>query len=133
MLVSGTREEIDTIEREIDQLRNQTGLTFTARRTRSPEEHRREAGIPCLVSAEALDHEGIVHAVSRALHAVGINIVSLETEAYQAPVTGSPLFRMQARIDVPPGVTVAAVREALAAVARSESLDLEVRSLMGRG
>jgi glycine cleavage system transcriptional repressor len=53
--------------------------------------------------------------------------VSLETEAYQAPVTGSPLFRMQARIDVPPGVTVAQVRAAMQAVAQQENLDVEVR------
>jgi glycine cleavage system transcriptional repressor len=56
------------------------------------------------VVAEAFDQEGIVRAVSRALHAARANIVSLETTAYEAPVTGSPLFRMEARIDVPKGL-----------------------------
>jgi glycine cleavage system transcriptional repressor len=133
ILVSGQAAEIAAIERGLDGLAARTGLAFTAHRTRSPEDHRREAGIPCAVTAEALDHEGIVYAVARALHEAGINIVSLETEAYQAPITGSPLFRMQARVDVPPGATVTQVRRALEAVAEQENLDVEVRSLAARG
>ncbi len=81
-----------------------------------------------MVTAEALDHEGIVHAVSRALHGAGVNIVSLETSAYQAPDTGTPLFRLEARIDLPPEITVDKLRQALDVVAEDENLDIEVRS-----
>jgi len=133
LLVSGTPEEIAAITRDTDALANKTGLGVLVRPTKSPEEHRRTASIPCLVQAEALDHEGIVRAVSRALHAVGVNIVSLETSAYEAPVTGSPLFRMEARIDVPPTSSISKVRKAMDAVAEAENLDIEVRSLVGKG
>jgi glycine cleavage system transcriptional repressor len=133
LLVSGTADEVAAIERDVVGLSKATGLEFTARRTRSPEEHRREAGIPCAVTADAIDHEGIVHAVAHALHEVGINIVSLETQAYEAPVTGSPLFRMEARVDVPPGVSVGQLRRAMEAVAQRENLDIEVRPLVARG
>ncbi len=130
LLVSGTEAEVGAIERDLAELGAKTGLGIVPRRTKSPEDHRRASSIPCLVTAEAIDHEGIVRAVSRALHGAGVNIVSLETAAYEAPVTGSPLFRLSARVDLPPGVTVNKLRKAMEALAEAENLDVEVRSLM---
>lgn len=132
LLVSGTDAEIAAIERDLASVTEKTSLAFTSRRTKSPEDHRRAAAIPCVVTAEALDQEGIVRAVSRALVKVGVNIVSLETTAYEAPVTGSPLFRMEARVDIPSGVTVGKVRKAMDEVAEAENLDIDVRSLVGK-
>ncbi|MFO0589683.1 MAG: ACT domain-containing protein [Polyangiaceae bacterium] len=133
LLVSGTPEEIAAIERDVAGLGEKTGLAIVTRRTKAPEEHRRAATIPCLITAEALDQEGIVRSVSRALCAVGVNIVSLETTAYEAPVTGSPLFRLEARVDIPTGVTIGKVRKAMDVVAEQENLDIDVRSLVGQG
>ncbi|APR87197.1 Glycine cleavage system transcriptional antiactivator GcvR [Minicystis rosea] len=133
VLVSGTPDQIGAVERETDSLAQKTGLGITLRRTKSPEEHRRAAVIPCLVTAEALDQEGIVRAVARALHGVGVNIVSLETSAYEAPVTGSPLFRMEARVDVPQTTGIGKLRKAMDEVAASENLDIDVRSLIAKG
>ena len=132
LLVSGTPEEIAAIERDLASLREKTGLQVISRPTKAPEDHRRAPTVPCLVTAEALDHEGIVRAVSRALSRVGVNIVSLETTAYEAPVTGSPLFRLEARVDCPTGVTVTKVRKAMDEVAEAENLDIDVRSLVSR-
>lgn len=133
VLVSGTDAQIGAVERDTAVLAEKSGLTVMVRRTKSPEEHRRAAVIPCVVTADAIDHEGIVRAVARALHHVGVNIISLETSAYQAPITGSPLFRMEARIDVPQATGVARVRKAMDEVALTENLDIDVRSLVGRG
>lgn len=132
MLISGTPEEIAAIQRDTAELMKTTGLDIHVRSTSAPEDHRRAAAIPCVVTADALDHEGIVRAVSRALHAVGVNIVSLETHAYEAPVTGSPLFRMEARVDVPPSSSIGKVRKAMDVVAEAENLDIEVRSLISK-
>lgn len=129
VLVSGEPGEIGAIERDRARLAEKTGLELLLRRTKSPEEHRRDASVPCLVTAEALDHEGIVRAVSRALHVAGVNIVSLETTAYEAPDTGTPLFRLEARVDLPPDVAVDKLRKAMDVVAEAENLDIEVRSL----
>jgi glycine cleavage system transcriptional repressor len=127
MLASGTPDEIARIARETSQLESATGLVVTTRETKSAEEHRRAESIPCIVTCDAIDNPGIVRAVSRALHGLGINIVSLETTTYEAPVTGSPLFRMEAQCDVPRGVTIAKVRAAMAEVAEREAIDVEVR------
>ncbi len=133
LLVSGEADRIAAVEAEHEALSDKTGLSVMLRRTKSPEEHRRAAVVPCLVTAEAIDQEGIVRSVSRALHRVGVNIVSLETTAYEAPVTGSPLFRLEARIDVPQSTGVARVRKAMDEVAEAENLDIDVRSLIARG
>lgn len=128
LLVSGTPDEIGRVAGELLELQGATGLVFTSRRTKSPEEHRKGEVSPAIIVAEALNHEGIVRAVSSALHKVGVNIVSLETTAYNAPVTGSPLFKLEARVDLPRGVTMRKVREAMLAVAEHENIDVEVRS-----
>jgi len=133
ILVSGTRDGLAVVGRDIGDLRERTGLDVTLRPTRSPYEHRRSPVIPCVVVADAFDHEGIVRSVTKALREAGANIVSLETTAYEAPVTGSPLFRMEARVDLPKELTLSKLRTALAGVADEENLDIEVRPLFGKG
>jgi len=130
LLASGSPDAVAAIEKDLPALQQTTGLSVLARRTKSPEEHRRAPTIPCIVTAEALDHEGIVRAVAQALTLAGVNIVSLESIAYAAPVTGSQLFRMEARVDVPQSLGVSKLRKAMDGVADEHNLDLEVRSLI---
>jgi len=77
MLVSGSPTEIGKIAGEIAGLEKVTGLSILTRETKSAEEHRSVQAIPCVVLCEALDNQGIVRAVSGALHKLGLNIVSL--------------------------------------------------------
>src|SRR5215510_1172637 len=130
MLVSGPEPAIARVVADKGELETKTKLGVLVRRTKSPEEHRRAAVIPCVVTAEAIDHEGIVRAVALAISHMGINIVSLETTTYNAPVTGSPLFRLEAHIDLPQGISVAQFRRQMEDVAQKESLDVDVRSLV---
>jgi glycine cleavage system transcriptional repressor len=131
VLISGAPAAIERIVAEAAEIET-LGVGVIVRRTKSPEEHRRAAVLPYVVTAEALDHEGIVHAVALAISKMGINIVSLETTAYNAPVTGSPLFRLKAVIDVPQGISGVDLRQAMDDVARVENLDIHVRSLVGQ-
>jgi glycine cleavage system transcriptional repressor len=130
VLVSGSEASLAKVEADRETLERTTKLAVMLRATTSPEEHRRAAVIPCAVTAEALDHEGIVRAVAVAIARMGINIVSLETAAYNAPVTGSPLFRLEVQVDLPRGISLAQLRAQMAEVARAENLDIEVRSLV---
>jgi glycine cleavage system transcriptional repressor len=129
MLVSGTGDEVGRIGGDREKLQASTGLDVTTRSTKSPEEHRRAQSIPCVITCDAIDNPGIVRAVSRALHGLGLNIVSLETTTYEAPVTGSPLFRLEAHCDAPRGVTIAKVRATMAEVAERENIDVEVSAV----
>jgi glycine cleavage system transcriptional repressor len=131
VLVSAPADRLGDIARDQGALEQKTGLQCIMRLTQAPEVHRRASVVPCQVLVTALDQPGIVHAISNTLHQTGINIVSLETTAYHAPVTGSPLFRLEAVVDVPRGVAMNQVRDALGAVAQSLNLDVEVHTLVG--
>jgi len=127
--VSASDDVLTSIERDLGAIQKKSGLTIHPRRTRSPHEYRRARVVPCSIVVEALDQPGIVHNVTAAVHALGINIVSLETTAFNAPFTGGILFMLEARVDVPEGRTVAQLRKTLADLAEKEGLDVEVRSL----
>src|SRR5713101_7719309 len=77
VLVRGSEGAIARVVDDRAMLETRTKLGVLVRRTKSPEEHRRASVIPCVVTAEALDHEGIVRAVALAISHLGINIVSL--------------------------------------------------------
>lgn len=129
VLVSGDESAVEAIARELPELERATGMSVLARPTKAPGEHRANAAIPAVVTAEALDDEGIVHAIATSLTRHAVNIVSVETSAYNAPVTGAVLFRMEAQVDVPRGLTLTQLRASLEEVGRTEGVDIEVRSV----
>ena len=132
VLVRATTAQVRRIEAELSRLEHETGLKIFTRPTKSPAAHRRATSTPCVITADAIDHEGIVNAVASALHLLEVNIVSLETSSYNAPVTGSPLFRLEAKVDVPRDVTVPILRKKLEEVADRLAIDIEVRAVTGR-
>jgi glycine cleavage system transcriptional repressor len=129
VLVSGAEEAVDKVVADVDALRKQTGGDVIVRRTVSPEEHRRGARKPVLITAESFDRVGIVRAIASAIQALGLNIVDLETTAVDAPFTGATLFKIDARVDVPKGTAIAKIRSAMEEVGAREHLDVEVHSL----
>ena len=128
LLVRAHEGELKRIVAELAHLERESGVQIVTRPTVSREEHRRATSIPCTLTADAIDHEGIVNAVSSALHMLGVNIVSLETSSYNAPVTGSPLFRLYAKLDVPRDVTLAGVRKQMSDVAERLGIDIDVKA-----
>ncbi len=60
---------------------------------------------PYKIQVQGADHEGIIHEVARYLSQRGINIESLDAGTTWAPVSGTPLFTMDAVVAVPPSLT----------------------------
>ena len=69
-------------------------------------------GKPQLASLEVVgqDRPGIVREISHALAAQGVNVEELTTECVSAPMSGEPLFQARARLLLPDGLTVGALR-----------------------
>jgi glycine cleavage system regulatory protein len=84
------------------------------------------AHLPYRLTLSGADHVGIVNQVARAIAAKGVNVEELETEVVPAPVTGAPLFRMEALLLAPPSVTLASLRSELARLADELAVDLDV-------
>jgi glycine cleavage system regulatory protein len=75
---------------------------------------------------EGADHEGIVHKVSGTLAHQGINVESMETEVVAAPISGSPLFHMDAQIKVPPEISLDDLRANLEHIGDELGVDITV-------
>jgi glycine cleavage system regulatory protein len=59
------------------------------------------------------DRPGIVREVTAILSRLGVNIESFDTRLSAEPHSGAPLFHLEARLRLPPGLGAAAVQGAL--------------------
>ena len=68
-----------------------------------------------LASMEVVGHDrpGIVREVTGALASMGVNVEELATECVSAPMSGELLFQARAKLLLPGGVTVSALRQSL--------------------
>ncbi len=73
-----------------------------------------------------MDHPGVVHRLSRVLSLLAINIESMETKTYLAPVSGTPIFRLEALISIPAKLNVKALRSRFAEIEREENIDIDL-------
>jgi glycine cleavage system regulatory protein len=80
--------------------------------------------LPVTLELVGADHPGIVRDVSTLLARRQVNVEELHTECTTAPVTGEPLFRARAALQLPPGVTVESLRRDLEGVANDLMVDL---------
>jgi glycine cleavage system transcriptional repressor len=127
MLVCAPPDRMETVREEVAPVAERLGLRLILRDTKSPSAHRAGNVRSYEVEIHALDHPGIVHSVTAALRELGGNIVSLDTSAYQAAVTGALLFEMNLYADFPADVTAARLRDALDEVSEAANADVEVR------
>jgi glycine cleavage system transcriptional repressor len=81
-----------------------------------------------LVTVYGVDHPGIVHAATRTLAELGVNITDLNTQLVAAGGE-QPLYALLMEVAVPRDVPVADVERALAATAELETVDLSLREL----
>lgn len=129
MLVSGSPEDLAGVRDEVGPVAERLGMQLLVKDTRSPAAHRAGKVRSYEVQVHALDHPGIVSAVTGAVRGLGGNIVSLETSAYQASVTGAPLFRMTLCADFPAEITAARLRDTLDHVSEAANADIEVQPI----
>lgn len=60
-----------------------------------------------------LDRPGLVREVSKLLASQAINVEELATDRTSAPMSGEPIFRATARVNVPAGVNVVELQRSL--------------------
>jgi len=77
------------------------------------------------------DHMGIIHAVARDLARRSVNVETLDTEVAAAPMSGQPLFRMQATVSLPPGLSREELARALEAVGDEMNVEITVEPTGG--
>ena len=91
------------------------------------------AGVVALEGGEILrvnivgqDRPGIVNQVTAALSSLAANIEDFETWITAEPHSGRPLFHLDARLRLPPGLTANAVQEALEEISGEIMVDIDL-------
>ena len=123
-LISGESGNLAKIANDHDQLEIETGLTISIKTpaTRKPV----ESFLPYKLTASCMDHPGIVHQISAVLSSLGINIEAMETKTYAAPLSGTPIFRLEADISVPTETDMNSLRQRFADIQKEENIDIEL-------
>jgi glycine cleavage system transcriptional repressor len=129
LLVSGERAALDKVAQTFPELSAQTGLTFSSKRPANKAQP--ASALPCKLMASCLDHPGVVHQLSNALSGLGVNIESMETKTDEAPMSGTPIFQMEALLSVPSTVNLHELRRMLDEIGERENIDIEF-SLLAR-
>ena len=107
------------LERELD-LR----ISFkpTARKVHAPDY------LPYKLKVSGIDRPGIVSHVSAVLAKRAINVAAFDSRLSYAPLSGTPLFHLHARLQVPSEVALASLRADVARLCEEENLDFLLES-----
>ena len=83
---------------------------------------------PFELQAVGVDKAGIVARIARCLAAHTVNITHMSTASRPEPGTGTPIYHMQIRMDVPQAVDEGALRHELDGVAAALNIDLTLQA-----
>jgi glycine cleavage system transcriptional repressor len=124
LLISGTPADLSGIEAVSHDLAKLTGLSITIRRSAATKTA--QPSLPYKLTASCMDHPGVVHRLSGVLSNLAINIESMETKTYPAPVSGTPIFRLEALILIPAKLNINVLRTRFAEIEREENIDIDL-------
>jgi len=122
LLVSGTEAVLGKVVEHLRESEASLGLrllTTPTSRGRSPRDF-----LPYVVRVSGFDHPGIVQGVTSILARRGVNLRSLESRLSFAPESGTPLFALEAELEVPSMTALSELRRELTAKCEQENLDL---------
>lgn len=121
---AGNLEKVAEIYRELEAL---TGLSISIRRP--TKRVSTTPSLPYKVTASCLDHPGVVHKISSVLSNLAVNIESMETQTHCAPVSGTPIFCMEALVSVPVALNLNALKTRFNEIERAENIDITLLPL----
>lgn len=124
ILISGAGENLLKVARDYREIETETGLTISIKTPAARKAP--ESFLPYKLHASCMDHPGIVYRLSAILSASAINIESMETKTYAAPVSGTPIFQLEADLAIPTQTNINSLRERFAEIQREENIDIEL-------
>ena len=124
VLISGEGGALVKVARDYRQIETETGLSISIKTpaARNPP----ESFLPYKLTASCMDHPGVVYRISGVLSGLGVNIESMETKTYSAPVSGTPIFQLEANIAVPTRTNINQLRQRFSEIQREENIDIEL-------
>jgi glycine cleavage system transcriptional repressor len=125
LLVSIPDSETDRLNANVENLSGE-GFKVVMSETEWGVSARRQGWLPYLIKVRGANHEGIIHEIAEQLSAQGINIESIDTNVVPAPMSGAPLFTMEAIVVAPPDLPKRKWQDDLEEAADQLNVELEV-------
>ncbi len=127
--VTGTQAALDALLADRAQIEREIGLSVFAKATKKDASPRK--GLAYVLTVSALDRPGIVESVSDVLARFEVNVASLTSKVAYAPLSGTPMFQLEAELEVPPELNLKELRRAVDDAAERENLDLSLTPARG--
>lgn len=125
LLVTGNTASINTIQQQKDELAKKLNLNLLVKSTTSRSNN--DNHLSYKITVEGMDNPGIVHKLARYLSRHSINIVNMQTTSGHAPHTGTPMFSVNMRVDIPTGQDLAQLENDFSALCNELSMDAEFK------
>jgi len=125
LLVSIPESETDRLSANVDELLGE-GFKVVLTETEWGVSARRQGWLPYEIVVSGANHEGIIHEVAEHLSKQGIHIESIDTNVIPAPMSGAPLFTMEAIVVAPPELPKQKWEDELEDVADQLNVELEI-------
>lgn len=127
ILIGGVATKLSEVSRNCHEIETETGLSIAVKTPAARKST--DLLLPYRLTASCMDHPGVVYQISDILSSLGINIDSLETRAYSAPVSGTPLFQLEARLSVPARVSINQLRDRFMEFQSAENIDIDLTAI----
>lgn len=129
LLVAGNWNSVAKLEDQLPALAERLGMTVTSRRTALRETQGNL--LPYAVDVVALDNPGIVHNLANFFSSRQINIQDLTTTSYAAAHTGTLMFSVHMRVDIPARLHIATLRDEFMDFCDQLNLDAIIEPVKG--
>jgi glycine cleavage system transcriptional repressor len=126
VLMTGTPRALAAIQKQSKALELELGLQIGLRST--DKQSFQSDYLPYELRINGVDRPGIVARVTAVLAARQVNVAALDSKVTYAALTGTPLFWLDAQIQVPSEVALATLRGELSRVCDAENLDFQLES-----
>ena len=127
-LISLDDNDLPAFETDLQKLRNE-GFQITLLPTEDDHAKKYAGWLPYQIEVLGADHEGIIYEIADQLAQQGINFEDVETTTAPAPMSGTPLFKMQATVLVPPDLPFHKWSDALGEIGDTLNVTVEVTLL----
>jgi glycine cleavage system transcriptional repressor len=121
VLVSGDPQAMQEVAARGDALGARLGLRLLTKATTSRQAAR--DFLPFQIRVTGVDRPGIVQRVAAVLASRGVNVASLESRLEFAPESGTPMFILEANLQIPSALALEDLRRELSLACEEESWD----------
>jgi glycine cleavage system transcriptional repressor len=108
MMLSGSWSAVAKLEHMLPSLKKKLNVEFQFRRTSPPDKPAQ--GLPYAIEIVSMDRIGVVHDITEFLVNNDIIIQDMFTNTYQATHSGTPMFSLNATINIPVNISISAIR-----------------------